>query len=192
MTWRSRILTDNLQLEAVRIILNAVGSESVVLIGAHALGAWGVPRGTKDIDFATDQKPETITAKLVAAGIEAKVNHGEYGDPIAWAIRGNVKGVPFDILPPMEDLSVSEGIEVDFKLFKARVCRLNDLIRLKFYAGGPGDILDVVNLARVRPDIIPYAQVQADRYDCRKEFDIFLERVQQREQQKPENRRKRQ
>ncbi|MHB1927748.1 MAG: hypothetical protein ACYCRD_10900 [Leptospirillum sp.] len=176
------------QQKAVERISEILGEESVVLIGAHALSAWGVPRATRDIDFAASGGPKEIASRLAESGVWAEVHRGDPDDPIPWSVRGVIDGVPFDILPPLEGLSVLDGISVESHGFKTRVCRIKDLVRLKFYAGGPKDILDVAGLATVRPEILSYAREQADKYGVRKTFEAFLEDIARRERRKPENR----
>ena len=92
------------QQKAVERISEILGEESVVLIGAHALSAWGVSRATIDIDFAASVGPKEIASRLAESGVWAKVHRGGPDDTIPWSVRGVIDGVPFDILPPLEGL----------------------------------------------------------------------------------------
>jgi hypothetical protein len=57
---------------------------------------------------------------------------------------------------------------------RVRVVSLNDLIRLKLRAGGPLDLIDVVQLVRRQPELIPFALSVAEAYKLRDRLEIWL------------------
>lgn len=160
--------------KAVSVLFSTLGVDHTVLIGGHAVSAWGFERGTKDVDVATDLPAKDVVAKLAAAGITATIREGFLGDPIPWSVNGKAFGVPFNILPPLERLSIRDGIRVEIPGATLRVCKIEDLIRLKFYAGAQKDILDVASLVLLRKDLEKYAQEQAKRYEVERQYNSAL------------------
>jgi len=51
---------------------------------------------------------------------------------------------------------------------------LNDLIRLKLRAGGPLDLIDVVQLVRRQPELMPFALSVAEAYKLRDRLESWL------------------
>ena len=51
-----------------------------------------------------------------------------------------------------------------------------DFIASKCIAGGQQDLHDVVVLTMKRPELLPFAEAQAEKYKCRDKLDAWAER----------------
>lgn len=165
--------TEASQLEIAKKICMLLGASHSALIGGLAVSAWGYERGTKDVDFATSLSPRETVKRFESEGVVAKIVYGEPGDPIPWSVNGEITGVPFNILPPLEGISIEKGIDLSIGGDIIRLCRIDDLVRLKLYAGGPQDILDVARLMAFRPEIEQYAINQAKKYGVEEKLIAF-------------------
>ena len=126
-------------------ILNAMRTASAkltelgvrhVLVGGLAVGAWGHPRATKDVDFLVGEEAfEHHAGGLVTM---------KYGVPI------QVGGVPVDLLSAAanrcEDALAVAGIA------GVPVAPLEVLIYLKLASPRPRDLADVIELIRLGVD----------------------------------------
>jgi predicted nucleotidyltransferase len=141
--------------------LVAAGAEFVV-VGGLAVGAWGVVRGTKDVDVVI--APDTANLKRVAEVAVAAGGHVQQGDallgtPISIAsaltsgdqvaIETNlgrldvVQGL--DGVPAFEELK-SRATEVDILGTEVWVCSRDDLMAMKRAAGRTRDLADLEDL----------------------------------------------
>jgi hypothetical protein len=93
-----------------------------VLIGGLAVNAWGVVRGTKDLDIVVDPDPANL--KRIAEVAVAAGGHVQRGEALLRprATEAEVLGVP------------------------VAVCSAADLRAMKLAAGRGQDLLDVENL----------------------------------------------
>ena len=138
--------------------LAAVGVDFVV-VGGLAVNAWGVVRGTKDVDVMVATEPENLErlAKVaVAAGGHVQQGAALLGSPtsIAFALAGGeqvaietnlgrldiVQGLKG--LPSYEDLR-SRATEAEILGVRVAVCSFEDLKAMKRAAGRTRDLADL-------------------------------------------------
>lgn len=141
--------------------LSAADAEFVV-VGGLAVSAWGVVRGTKDVDVVLAPDPENLKRVAeVAVAANGHVQQGEalLGTPIsiASALAGGeqvmietdlgrldvVHGL--DGVPPYEDLR-SRATEAEILGVTVPVCSLEDLKAMKRAAGRTRDLADLEDL----------------------------------------------
>jgi len=133
-----------------------------ILVGGLALNAWGVVRGTKDVDVVVSSDPANLD-RLAQMAVEARghVQVGEalLGSPpsIAAALRGGeqvaietelgrldvVQGL--DGVPPYEELR-ARATEADVLGVTVAVCSIEDLRTMKRAAGRTRDLADLEDL----------------------------------------------
>lgn len=133
-----------------------------VLVGGLAVNAWGVVRGTKDVDIAADPDPENLMAlAAVAAAANGVV---QLADAIAgsrFSIAALLAGGervlidtnlgPLDVVqgldgvPPYADLR-SRAVSVSIAGVSVWVCSLEDLRAMKRAAGRTRDLADLEDL----------------------------------------------
>lgn len=125
------------------------------LVGGFAVAAWGIPRATRDLDFALvlgDVDPVEVSREL-----EAVFHPGGPDDPLRGVLRAHVsvadQAVPVQlvILPGAWTSIIIDGI-VPLNVFGCTVPVVSwqALILLKLYAGGPQDLLDAQRILAVR------------------------------------------
>jgi len=156
--------------DTARILYEALKPHAVV-IGGICAGMHGVERFTRDIDMATDLKSDQVVAALHQAGISADVVRGDIFDPLPWVIQGVHDGIPFQVLP-------AGSIGVDPKKAMVQVgigfASEQDFIVSKCIAGGQQDLHDVAVLVLKRPDLLAFAEAQAEERGCRDKLDSWL------------------
>ncbi len=139
-----------------------------VLVGGLALNAWGVVRGTKDVDIVPDPDPENL-GRLAAVAVEAG-GRVQTGEGFAGSIRSIsallaagervyietrlgfldvVQGLPG--VPPYHQLR-DNAAEVDVLGTTIAVCSLNELRAMKRAAGRTRDLADLEDLDAAHPD----------------------------------------
>jgi predicted nucleotidyltransferase len=133
-----------------------------VLIGGLAVNAWGVVRGTKDVDIVIDADPANLKAVAevaVAAGGHVQRGEALLGTPfsIADELAGNEQVA---IETDLGRLDVVQGLEgvPSYQELRARacaaevlgvrvaVCSREDLRAMKQAAGRPRDLVDVEDM----------------------------------------------
>lgn len=133
-----------------------------VVVGGLALNAWGVVRGTKDVDVVIATDPDNVKRVAeVAVGAGGRVHQGEalLGAPfsIAAALAGGeqvaietdlgrldvVQGL--DGVPGFEDLR-SRATEAEILGTTVWVCSREDLRAMKQAAGRTRDLADIEDL----------------------------------------------
>jgi predicted nucleotidyltransferase len=134
-----------------------------ILIGGLAVNAWGVVRGTKDIDIVIAPDAENLNrVAKVAVEAHGHVETGESflstsfsiaaqlatGDRVAieteMGLLDVVQGL--DGVPPYEELRTS-AIETEILGVKVSVCSIDALRQMKRSAGRPRDHVDLEDLA---------------------------------------------
>lgn len=141
-----------------------------VIIGAFALSAHGVIRGTKDVDIVPDPRPQNIR-RLAAAlrALNAEVMLAEDFDPSELGLGPDEDGLSLggnwvlrtrlgrlDIMQDvagMKNYEVLRAAAVERDVPGAGSCwfsGLDDLIAMKVAAGRPQDELDITSLHRAR------------------------------------------
>lgn len=137
-----------------------------VLIGGLALNAWGVVRGTKDVDIVVDPDPENL-ARLaeVAEAADGQVQAREAFVSSRFGIADLLgKGERVEIQTQLGPLDIVQGMpgvpaysvlqqhaeEVTVLGAEIRVCSLEDLRAMKRAAGRTRDLADLEDLEEAR------------------------------------------
>ncbi len=141
--------------------LGDAGAE-FVLIGGLALNAWGVVRGTKDVDIVVDPDPANL--KLVAEVAVAAGGHVQRGEALlgsAFSIAAELaSGEQMAIETDLGRLDIVQGLEgvLPYEQLRSRaseaevlgvsvaVCSAEDLRAMKRAAGRGQDLIDLENL----------------------------------------------
>lgn len=133
-----------------------------VLVGGLAVNAWGVVRGTKDVDIVIAPDPANLKRiAKVAVEVHGHVQTGESflstpfsiaaqlasGERVAieteFGLLDVVQGL--DGVPSYDELR-SSAIETKILDVKVAVCSIDDLRRMKRAAGRPRDSVDLEDL----------------------------------------------
>jgi predicted nucleotidyltransferase len=137
-----------------------------VLVGGLAVNAWGVVRGTKDVDITVDPDPANLTT--IAAVVASANGFVQRADAIAGSqmsitalLLGGERVLidtdlgPLDVIqgldgiPPYAELR-SRAVEVELAGVKVAVCSLEDLRAMKRAAGRTRDLADLEDLDDAR------------------------------------------
>ena len=140
----------------------AAAQVEFVVVGGLAVNAWGVVRGTKDVDVVIASEPENfrrVAEVAVAAG--GHVHRGEalLGTPISIAAAlagGEQMAIETDLgrldivqgldgVPPYEELRPRAG-EAEILGVTVAVCSIDDLKAMKRAAGRTRDLADLEDL----------------------------------------------
>jgi predicted nucleotidyltransferase len=139
-----------------------------VLIGGLAVNAWGVVRGTKDVDIVVDADPANLKAVAevaVAAGGHAQRSGALLGTPFSIAAE-LASGEQMAIDTDLGRLDVVQGLEgvpsyeklrdgateAEVLGVKVAVCSREDLRSMKLAAGRPRDLVDLEDLETASSD----------------------------------------
>lgn len=133
-----------------------------VLIGGLALNAWGVLRGTKDVDVVPDPDPANVQrlgGALAELGGQAQTAGSFVSSAFGLAdliARGQrvlveTRSGPVDVvqaLPgvPGFDVLLANAERAELLGFTVLLCSLGDLRAMKRAAGRPQDLVDLENL----------------------------------------------
>ena len=120
------------------------------LIGAHAIALHGAPRATIDTDLLVADPvclDAAFWAPLASAGHDVDVRVGDPEDPLRGVVRiGPQDAHEVDVVVPrgawVADI-ITRAIPTSLRGTRVRVATAADLILLKLYAGGPGDLRDI-------------------------------------------------
>jgi len=137
-----------------------------VLVGGLAVNAWGVVRGTKDVDIAVDPDPDNLTT--IASVVAAANGFVQRADAIAgsrFSIAALLAGGervlietdlgPLDVIqgldgvPPYDELR-PRAVDVRIAGVTVPVCSLEDLRAMKQAAGRTRDLADLEDLDQAR------------------------------------------
>lgn len=133
-----------------------------VVVGGLAVGAWGVVRGTKDVDVVVANEPENLKRLAeVAVAAHGHVQQGEamLGTPISIA-SALASGEQVAIETELGRLDVVQGLdgvpgydelhsratETEILGVTVEVCALEDLKAMKRAAGRTRDLADLEDL----------------------------------------------
>lgn len=133
-----------------------------VVVGGLAVGAWGVVRGTKDVDVVVAQDVENLRRVAeVVVGAGGHVQQGEafFGSPVSIAAalaEGEQVAIETDLgrldvvqgldgIPSYEDLQ-SRATQAEILGVTVSVCSLEDLRAMKRAAGRTRDLADLEDL----------------------------------------------
>lgn len=135
--------------------------ESYALIGGLAVGGWGIPRATKDIDLFISLKNtdrvtrQELVRRLNKNGFEGELHKGEITDPVRYCIKTiyTKRKIPVDIIIltrrwEAEVVNTAQNVEI-FDGLTIPVASIEGLVVLKLKAGGIQDIADVSKLLLV-------------------------------------------
>jgi predicted nucleotidyltransferase len=133
-----------------------------VLIGGLAVNAWGVVRGTKDVDIVVAPNPENLKRLAeVAVKVHGHVQTGESflstpfsiaaqlasGERVAieteFGLLDVVQGL--DGVPSYDEL-LSSAVETEILDVTVSICSIDDLRQMKRAAGRPRDSVDLEDL----------------------------------------------
>lgn len=134
-----------------------------VVVGGLALGAWGVVRGTKDVDVVVAPDPDNlkrVAQVAVAAGGHVQTGEALLGSPpsIAAQLASDEQvAIETDLgrldivqglegVPPYEELR-SRASEAEVLGVNVAVCSIEDLREMKQAAGRTRDLADLEDLA---------------------------------------------
>ena len=138
------------------------------------MGVHGYVRATDDLDFISRQSLIDTREKLRRAGIETRLLRGDALSGGFSCLKGEIDGIPFDVLPPLVPIAWDEAVALDMDGGTLRVVDLDGLLQLKFRAGGAQDLLDAARLVMLHPEIEERAHELATAYRARDRFDIWL------------------
>ena len=152
------------------------------LIGGFAVSAWGVPRATRDIDFAI--AIGSAVPQALATFIGGRYNAGETDDPLRGVIQASIE-VGSEVVPLQLVLFPAALTEVTFRDVESflvmeqvvPVVSWQVLVLLKLYAGGPQDQLDARQILQVRhpqPDDLQQIREMAESLGILKEWTTLL------------------
>jgi hypothetical protein len=179
--------------ERVAHAARALGIDTA-LIGAAALAVHSYARGTEDIDLATAVDPRTqlaaLARNLAETGLHTQLRLPDDDDPLAGVLvvweRADENGEPADMVEvinffdPMRSLlnparvAIARAVEVSGT--GLRCVTLPDLIALKLYAGGSGDLADIVQLLARNADAdVDLIRSVAQPYDAKERLEALIE-----------------
>jgi predicted nucleotidyltransferase len=136
---------------SARAILEARGTPHI-LIGAAAIGVYGVLRSTKDTDFLTVDKSildPLVWIQMEEDGAKVNVYKGDFGDPLAGTVRIVRNEEQVDVVVgkyKWEKAVIDRADEHVVEGAPLRIPRAADLVLLKMSAGGPKDAWDIHEL----------------------------------------------
>lgn len=133
-----------------------------VVVGGLAVGAWGVVRGTKDVDVVLDPEPENLRRVAeVAVDAGGRVHQGEalFGSSISIAstlASGDHVAIETDLgrldivhglegVPGYAELR-SRATEAEILGVTVAICSIEDLKAMKRAAGRTRDLADLEDL----------------------------------------------
>jgi predicted nucleotidyltransferase len=136
-----------------------------VLVGGLAVNAWGVVRGTRDVDIVPDPDPENLaTLAKLAVALNGHVQTGTALAGSAFSIAALLSaGGRVHITTELGSLDVVQGLPgvpdhatlarrataVEILGVSVAVCSLDDLRTMKRAAGRARDIADLEDLDRL-------------------------------------------
>jgi hypothetical protein len=131
-------------------------------------------RATDDLDFISRQPLAETRERLRKAGIETRLRRGDVLDGGFACLKGDIDGIPFDVLPPLVPIVWERTLALDIAGGTLKVVDLDTLLQLKFRAGGPQDLLDATRLVLAHPELEAQAKELATAYRARDRFDSWL------------------
>jgi hypothetical protein len=170
---------------AVRLA-RLLGPDECVLIGGLAVGVHGYVRATDDLDFISRQTLGFTREKLQEAGIKTRLLRGDVLDGGFSCLKGEIDGIPFDVLPPLVPIDWDRALALDMRGGTIKVVGLDALLQLKFRAGGPQDLLDAARLVMLHPETEARARELATAYRALDQFETWLNSPRTRAQAKEE------
>ena len=165
----------------------APSSTPYCIIGALALGAWGQPRATQDVDLlvmAESTAPDAFVGPLTRKGFYRDepwlALNPMAKDRVLRLKLGSCPDFPVDLIFPTDDFDQSALTRRQAKRIHGMelwVCSPEDLILLKLRAGRPHDFDDVMSVVKnphLRLDL-EYLWHWADRLGLQGELHYVLQ-----------------
>ncbi len=157
-------------------LAEVIGDADCALAGGLAVMAHGFVRATRDVDLVTRRRLSEARESLSAEGIEVRLLRGNPLDGDFSCLKGTLGGIPFDVLPELVPVNWSATVP----LIRGRRATLNligleDLLRLKFKAQGPKDLMDAAMLILLHPDVRERARGLAASFGTEERLDHWLE-----------------
>ena len=117
-----------------------------------------------------------MVERLKAAGLSGRIHRGNVlnGD-MAWCVKGRLREVAFDILPPVVPFDFDLAVRVGLARGTVRVVDLDGLLRLKLRAGGPQGLLDTAQLLRKHPEMLERVRPIAEAYSQWEQLESWLD-----------------
>jgi hypothetical protein len=143
-----------LNLDLILRIISRLRSYAV--IGAYALAARGYVRQTRDFDLLTTDRaaldPKTWD-DIRRDGIRVDQRKGDSDDPLAGVVRFQGETLIDLVIAKYkwQDALIERAEALPVESTTLRIPRPADLILLKLFAGGPGDLHDIVRLLDIGP-----------------------------------------
>ncbi|HUG53719.1 MAG TPA: hypothetical protein VMR21_08960 [Vicinamibacteria bacterium] len=161
-------------LRVARRVAGILGSDGV-LVGGLAVGAHGYLRATGDVDFVTRLPLKEAQTRLQAGGVPTTLQRGDPLEGGFSCLRGVLEDVRIDVMPLLVPLDWERSIEMAWTRGpRLRVVDLDGLLRLKFRAGGPKDLMDAAALALRHPDHRDKGRELAMAYGVGETFETWL------------------
>jgi predicted nucleotidyltransferase len=107
-----------------------------VVVGGLALGAWGVVRGTKDVDIVVASDPENLNAGQLGSGEQVAIETDLGRLDVVQGLDG---------IPSYDEL-YTRSTETEVLGIKVAVCSVEDLKAMKRAAGRTRDQADLEDL----------------------------------------------
>ena len=158
---------------AVRLA-GLLGLDECVLIGGLAVGVHGYVRATDDLDFISRLSLAVTRERLRKAGLETRLLRGDILDGGFSCLKGEIDGIPFDVLPPLVPIAWDRALHLDIGGGSLKVVDLDGLLQLKFRAGGPQDLLDATRLVMLHPETEARARELATAYRLLDRLEAWL------------------
>lgn len=149
-------------------------SEDSVLIGGLAVGVHGFVRASTGLEFMSRRPLARARKRLREAGVETRMRRAQVQEGGFTCVRGELDGVPFDILPSLVSVARESVIEVDIRGGTLRVVDLDGLLWLKLRAGSPVDLLDAARLVMLHPETEAGARELATAYRLLDRLEAWL------------------
>jgi hypothetical protein len=162
-------------LGAATRLVEIIGPDHCLVVGALAVAAHGYVRATIDVDVICRLSLADVVTRLRNAGIEAELKRGDILEGDFSCVKGTLDGVPFDVLPPLVMLRWEQAETLTLEGGELRVVDLEALFRLKMRAGGPKDLIDAAMLALIHPRERERALAAAAAYRLEDRFLRLLE-----------------
>lgn len=100
---------------AVRLA-GLLGPDECVLVGGLAVGVHGYVRATDDLDFVARRPLAETRGRLRRAGIETRLLRGDALDGGFSCVKGEIDGIPFDVLPPLVPIAWERAVALELSL----------------------------------------------------------------------------